>query len=75
MLSLLLVALPETAFVFSLPFPKKLFALVGCEELGSVLVWEVGSTLGFVCTDGIEAGAGGGRRFVRRLTAWLVIVP
>ena len=44
-------------------------------DLGSVLALGVASTLGFACAAGTEADAGGGRRFVRRFKAGLVIVP
>ena len=75
MLSLL--PLPEAGFLLSDPCPKKSFALDGWVGLDSALTLgdSFASGLGFGATAGMEAGAGGGRRFVRRFTKGLVIVP
>lgn len=85
--SLLEVALPplsvDLGLVFSLPFPKKSFAVEGCADLVSFscLTAFVGSFIStFTLLGGAFAGpdevlGGGGRRPVRRLTFLLVIVP
>jgi hypothetical protein len=78
-----LLVLVTAGLVFSLPFPKKSFAVEGWEDLTSCLIFEdeelglvaVGfAGWGFVATAGRDVDTGG-RRPVRRLTFLLIIVP
>jgi len=81
--ALLPAAAVVVALVFSLPFPKKSFAVEGW-VLGSGLGFTAGAGAWVLDVEGAEAfevevagatTAGGGRRAVRRLTFLLIIVP